>query len=228
MADRLTLLPHQWAQANLSTGAGGFGMFVNGSMVATLSAVLANLSGDLWGRKYQGLYRIRNWQLPLQNMGGGKEASEEEKGQVVPRGWRDRAFRPKEVSAIGELDIEVLVGHDAETINTYKAQKTNSESRPTECATAGMTHLWTDSPSVRARRRKTGPFGETETLECAKAGQRSQVRPGVAAWLRARPVDASPRHTKGQKFMCAGRQCLGIEKLLAATCPACGGADANT
>lgn len=65
MADRLTLLPHQWAQANLSTGAGGFGMFVNGSMVATLSTVLANLPGDLWGRKYQGLYRSWNWQLPL-------------------------------------------------------------------------------------------------------------------------------------------------------------------
>ena len=56
MAERLTLLPHKRAQASLSTGAGVFGMSSAeargmsasvGSLVATLHAVLADLSGSL-------------------------------------------------------------------------------------------------------------------------------------------------------------------------------------
>ena len=56
MAERLTLLPHQRAQASLSTGVGGFGMSSAearrmsasvGKLVATLPAVLADLSGSL-------------------------------------------------------------------------------------------------------------------------------------------------------------------------------------
>lgn len=42
----------------------------------------------------------------------------------MPRGWRGRAFRPEEVSAIEEFkNREVLAEHDAETINAHKAQK---------------------------------------------------------------------------------------------------------
>ena len=56
MAKRLTLLPHQRAQASLITGAEGFGMSSAearrmsasvGSLVATLPAVLADFSGSL-------------------------------------------------------------------------------------------------------------------------------------------------------------------------------------
>ena len=56
MAEGLTLLPHQRAQASLSTGAGGVGMSSAEarrmsasveSLVATLPAVLADLSGSL-------------------------------------------------------------------------------------------------------------------------------------------------------------------------------------
>ena len=46
-------------------------------------------------------------------------------------------------------------------------------------------------------------------------------------WLRTRPVDAQ-RVIPAQEFLYAGRQHLGIEEHLAATCPACGAADANT
>ena len=69
MAERLTLLPHQRAQASLSTGAGEFGMSsaearrmsaLVGSLVATLPAVLADLSGSL-GRRYGGTYPVQNW-----------------------------------------------------------------------------------------------------------------------------------------------------------------------
>ena len=72
-----------------------------------------------------------------------------------------------------------------------------------------------------------GPFGESETRECAKARQRSQSGPGAAAWLRARPVDAQ-RVIPAQEFLYAGRRHLGIEEHLAATCSACGATDANT
>ncbi|CAN0590218.1 unnamed protein product, partial [Laminaria digitata] len=61
----------------------------------------------------------------------------------------------------------------------------------------------------------------------AKARQRSQSGPGAAAWLRARPVDAS-RVIPAQEFLYAGRRHLGIEEHLAATCSACGAAGANT
>ena len=56
MAERLTLLPHQRAQASLSTGARGFRMSSAearmmsasvGRLVATLPAVLADPSGGM-------------------------------------------------------------------------------------------------------------------------------------------------------------------------------------
>ena len=44
-------------------------------------------------------------------------------GEVVPRGWRDRVFRPEEVSASGNSDRKVLAAPNAETTNSHKAQK---------------------------------------------------------------------------------------------------------
>ena len=70
-------------------------------------------------------------------------------------------------------------------------------------------------------------FRQSETRECAKARQRSQLGPGAAAWLRARSMDAQ-RVIPAQEFLYAGRRHLGIEEHLAATCPACGAADTNT
>ena len=43
-------------------------------------------------------------------------------GEVVPRGWGDRAFRPEEVGASGNSDRDVLAVHDAETINSHRAE----------------------------------------------------------------------------------------------------------
>ena len=72
-----------------------------------------------------------------------------------------------------------------------------------------------------------GPFGQSWTCNCVKARQRSQSGSGAAAWLEARPVDAS-RITTAQELLYAGRRHLGIEEHLATTCPACGAADAST
>ena len=49
--------------------------------------------------------------------------TEEEMGEVVPRGSRDRAFRPEEVSASGNSDRKLLAAHDAEITNSPKAQE---------------------------------------------------------------------------------------------------------
>ena len=111
MAGRLTLLPHQCAQASLSTGAGEFGMSSAearrmstsvGSLVATLPAVLADLSGSLGEKVWRNLpgseLVTSTWEgvRDLRDEGG---VTDEEMGEVVPRGWRDRAFSPQEVSA---------------------------------------------------------------------------------------------------------------------------------
>lgn len=237
-ADRLTMLPHQRAQARLSTGAGGFGLSSAearrmsasvGSLVATLPAVLADLTGIL-GEK------VRN-HLPGSDLVNGiwdsvrglrddLGVSEEAMSGVVPESWRDRAFRAEEGSVTEGSEREVLGAHDAETINSNKAQqrlgKLVNRVRYEKYA-ASLEEL-----PIRAQPLgESGPFGETETRDCAKARQRSQCGPGAAAWLRARPVDAS-RVVPAQEFLYAGRRYLGIEEHLATTCPCCGAAEANT
>lgn len=56
----------------------------------------------------------------LRDEGGVTKAEME---HVVPTGWRDRAFRPEEVSAPGNPDRAVLAIEDPETINSHKAQR---------------------------------------------------------------------------------------------------------
>ena len=52
-------------------------------------------------------------------------------GEVVPRGWRDRAFRSEEVRASENSDGELLAANDAETTNSHKAQnKTRKTCQP--------------------------------------------------------------------------------------------------
>ena len=67
---------------------------------------------------------------------------------------------------------------------------------------------------MRARRR-------------GSARQQSQSGAGAAAWLRTRPADAQ-RVIPAQEFLYVGRRHLGTKEPLAATCPTCDAADANT
>ena len=130
----------------------------------------------------------------------------EEMGDLVPRGWRDRAFRPEEVSASGNSDREVLAAYDAGTTNSYKAQKKLEKQANRVRYDRYVTSL--DRLPTHARPpEEICPFGESETRECAKARQRSQSGPGAAACLRARPVDA-PRVIPAQEFLYAGRRHL--------------------
>ena len=66
-----------------------------------------------------------------------------------------------------------------------------------------------------------------DARECAKGRQRSQSGPEAAAWLRARPKEAT-RIIPAQGLLHQRRRHMGIEEYMAATCPSCGAADANT
>ena len=165
-----------------------------GSFVATLPAVLADLSGIL-GEKVRrnppdSELVTSTWERVrgLRDYGG---FAEEEMGEAVSRGWRDRAFRPEEESTSGNSDREVLAAHDAETIKSNEAQKKlGKEVNYFLRYDRYVTYL--DGLPIHERTpEQIGPFGESETRECTKARQRSQSGPGASGWLRARPVDAS-------------------------------------
>ena len=141
-------------------------------------------------------------------------------------GSRDRAFRAEEVSASGNSDREVLAAHDAETTNSHRAQKKLGKQVNLVRYDRYVTSL--DGISTNSRPPEgIGPFAGSETRECAKTRQRSPSGPAAAAWLRARPVGAQ-RVIPAQAFLYAWRRHLEIEEHLAATCPACDAADANT
>ena len=136
-----------------------------GSLVATLPAVLADLSGSLGEnvrRNLPGSELVTSIWEGVRGLRDDGGVTEEEMGEVVPRGWRDRAFRPEEeVRTSGNSDREVLEAHDVETTNSHKTQK-KSENRSTGCGATGTSHHWTDSPPTRARRRRSGHSGRAK------------------------------------------------------------------
>ena len=94
--------------------------------MATPPAVLADLSGSLGDKVRRNLPESELvtsiWEgiRGLRDNGG---VTEEDMGNVASRGWRDRAFRPEEVSASGNSDRKLLAAHDAEITNSPKAQE---------------------------------------------------------------------------------------------------------
>ena len=100
-----TALPHERVQPALSTRAGVEARRVpasSGSLVATLPAVLADLSGSLGGKVRRNLpeSELANgiWE-GVRGLRDYGEVTEENMGQVVPRAWIDKAFHPDEVYA---------------------------------------------------------------------------------------------------------------------------------
>ena len=143
-----------------------------GSLVATLPAVLADLSGSLGEnvrRNLPGSELVTSIWEGVRGLRDEGEVTEEEMGEAVPRGRKDRAFRPEEVSASGNSDREVLAAHDAETTYSHKAQK-NLESRSTGCGTTGTSHHWTDSPPTRVRRRESAHSGRAKPANAQRPG----------------------------------------------------------
>ena len=236
MAERLTLLPYQRAQASLSAGAGGFGKSSaearrvsasEGNLVATLVAVLAGLfgiMGEKIRRNLPGSELVTSIWEGVRGLGDDGGVTEEEMGEVVPRCWRDRAFRPEEVSASGNSDREVLSAHGAETTNSRKVPK-NSENRSTVCGTTGTSHHWTDSPPVRARRRGRSFRGERNP-RMRKCQATESVRTRSCRVVTSEAGGRSTRHTS--PGVPVRRAATSGEEHLAATCPACDAADANT
>ena len=89
--------------------------------------------------------------------------------EVVPRGWRDRGFRPREISASGNSDREVMAAHDADATNSHKTQKELGKQvnrvRYDRCVISldGL-------PTHTCPSEEVGPVRESETRECAKSG----------------------------------------------------------
>lgn len=145
---------------------------------ASISEAVTTRHSSIW----EGVRALRN------DIG----VTEEGVGEVVRRSWGDRAFRPEKASASENSDREVLAAHDAETHQLPQSpERKKSKIRSTRCVTICTSHLWTYYPPVRARRGRSAFSAESETREGAKARQRGQSGPGVAAWLRARTVDTS-------------------------------------
>ena len=144
-----------------------------GSLVVAIPAILADLSGSL-GEKVRrnrpGSKLVTNtWGVRgLRDDGGVTE----EMGEVLPRGWRDRALRPEEVSASVNSDRDELVAHNGETTNSHKAQKNVGKQVNRVRYDRYVAPL--DGLLIHARPPvEVGPFRESET-GCAKARQRIQ------------------------------------------------------
>ena len=130
---QLTFLPHQQAQAGLSTGAGGFGLSSAearrmsasvGSMVAAVTEMLADLSGTIGEKVRRELPDsdlVRRIWKSIRDVRDEHGVSEEAMATIAPESWRDRAFRAGEQSASGQSIAEVLPAHDAETTTSSKA-----------------------------------------------------------------------------------------------------------
>ena len=142
-----------------------------GSLVATLPAVFADLSGSLGEKVWRNLpgselvASIWEGVRDLRDDGG---VTEEEMSEVMPRGWRDRAFRLDEVSASGNSDREVLAAHDAETTNSHKAQEKSGKQINRVQYDRHITSL-EGFPTHARPPEEVGPFGKSETGEFAKA-----------------------------------------------------------
>ena len=91
----------------------------------------------------------------------------------MPRGWGDRAFRLEEASHSGNSGRDLLAAHDAETINSHKAQKQIGQQVNRVCCDRYVTSP--DGLPMHPRPpAEADPFGESENRECAKARHRSQ------------------------------------------------------
>ena len=118
----------------------------------------------------------------------------EEMGEVVPRGWRDRAFRPEEVSASGNSDQKVLAAHDAETTNSHKTQKkTRKTGQPGAARPVRHIAGWNPHPCAPAGGRR--PFrGERNPL--MRKGQANEpVRTRSCRVVTSEAGGCSTRHT---------------------------------
>ena len=125
-------------------------------------------------------------------------------GEVVPRGWRDGAFRPEEVSESGNSDREVLAAHDAETTNSHKAQKKLGKQVNRARYDRYVTSL--DGLPTHARSpEEIGPFGESETQRMRKGQVTESVRTRSCRVVTSEAGGRSTRHTSPGVPLYTGR-----------------------
>ena len=168
-----------------------------GSLVATLHAVLADLCGSLGEkvrRNLPGSELVTSIWEGVRGLRDDGGVTEEEMGKVVPRGWRDRAFHPEEVSAPGKSDREVLAAHDAETTNSHEAQKKLRKQVNRVRYDRYVTSL-DGLPTHERPPEGIGPFRVSETRECAKGQATESVRTRSCRVVTSEAGGCSTRHT---------------------------------
>ena len=121
-------------------------------MVATLPAVLAELSGSLGEKARRNLPGSELVTSIWEGVRGFRDeggVTEEDMGEVVPRGWRDRSFCPEEVSASERVRIEMCWQHTTPRPPTpTKPRKTRKTGQPG--AVRPVRHITGRTPHPRA------------------------------------------------------------------------------
>ena len=88
-------------------------------------------------------------------------------------GLEGQAFCLKEVSASRNFRKERCWRHSTLRSSTPTKPRKISESRSTGCVTTGTSHLWTDFPSTRTRRRKSILLGRARPVNAQRPGNRA-------------------------------------------------------
>ena len=127
--------------------------------------------------------------------------SEEAMTVIVPKRWRDRAFRAWGQGTSGHSITSVLPAHDTEMTNSGKAQMNRVRHERYVCFFGSTPR--NDAPT------RNGILSRREGDERFRQGPaNSQSVPGTTVFLRARPADSS-RVIPASDFTPAGGQYLG-------------------
>ncbi len=223
----LKLKPHQKAQAQLSTGAGGMGLAsaalrrISASLgyrIASLPEVIASLQGPLGEsvkNRLPGTSLVQRIGDSIRHIHHTFDMSEDDLKKMIPPSWVSWSLETQSRNPT----IVDLAAHDGETTTSRKAQQKIGK------ALSRINHKrfiesLDNLPSEPTPPTPNDPFSGTESKEQAQARVRSSQGQGAHAWVRAMPTDRS-RVIPPTEHILASRRAVGIEEFLANGCPRC-------
>jgi len=227
----LKMQPHQKAQAQLSTGAGGMGLASTtmrrlsaslGNRIASLPAVIASLRGPLGEsvkNRLPGTNLVHRIGDSIRHIHHTFDLSENVLKNIIPPSWVSWSLEPHPGGTPRNPTIVELAAHDGETTTSRKAQHKIGK------ILSGVNHKrfiesLDNLPSEPRPPSPTDPFSGIESKEQAQARVRSSRGQGAHAWVRAMPTDQS-RVIPSPEHILACRRAIGIEEYLANGCPRC-------
>ena len=160
---QLTLQPYQHAQASLFAGVGGVGLssaearrmsMSVGSLVATVSEVLADMSGAIGDKVRRDLpdsHLVRRIWNSVRDLCDVHGVSEEAMANIMPDRWRERAFRERRASCLRGVSCESVAGTRRLNYQPPAKRSINWGSWQTESVMRGRSLRWTSSARRRPR-----------------------------------------------------------------------------